>query len=200
MSDIQKIFVENVGQLRDWLKINHTQKESVWLIKWKKDYGKHCISYDDIVDELVCFGWVDSLPKNLDEEKTMLRISPRNPKSNWSKVNKKRVDHLTKVGRMKETGLQMVEIAKKSGTWYFLDDVEKLIIPDDLEEAFKQNNKAKNYYERFPNSSKRNILEWIKNSKQNSTRKKRIAETVEKATINIKANHPKGRDAGPKDE
>ena len=200
MSEIQKIFVEDTGQLRDWLKENHAQKESVWVVKWKKGFGQTYISYDEIVDELLCFGWVDSLPRKLYEMITMLRISPRNPKSNWSKVNKDKVDRLIKEGKMEEPGQIMVDKAKGNGAWNFLDDVEKLIIPDDLEKAFGDNTKAKYYYDRFPNSSKRGILEWIKNAKQESTRKKRIEETVAKAAENIKANHPKGRDAGPKDE
>ena len=200
MGELQKIFVENVGQLHDWLQANNAQKESVWLVKWKKNFGSCYISYDDMVDELMCFGWVDSLPKNWNEEKTMNLISPRNPKSNWSKVNKERVDRLLKAGKMKEPGLKVVETAKRNGAWNFLDDVEKLIVPDDLKEAFNKNSKAAYYYERFPKSSKRNILEWIKNAKQETTREKRIEETVSKASDNIKANHPKGRNAGPKDE
>ena len=199
MSKLEKLFVENVTELRDWLKENHSNKESVWLVKWKKDFGKTFLSYDDIVDELMCFGWVDSLPRKLDNKRTMLRISPRNPKSNWSKVNKERIERLTKSGRMQLPGLRMVENAKRNGTWDFLNDVENLIIPSDLAEAFKVNDKAKYYFERFPDSSKRGILEWIKNAKQESTRQKRILETVSKAVQNIKANHPKGRDAGPKD-
>lgn len=198
MNELQKVLVEDISQLRDWLKANYSQKQSVWLVKWKKEFGKKYISYDEIVDELMCFGWVDSLPRKLDEKRTMLRISPRNPKSNWSKVNKDKVDRLIKDGKMEEPGLNMVEKAKSSGAWNFLDDVEKLVIPDDLEEALNNNTKAKYYYERFSNSSKRGILEWIKNAKQESTRQKRIAETVSKAAKNVKANHPKGRDAGPK--
>ena len=200
MSELQRIFIENVGQLRDWLKVNHAQNESVWLVKWKKDFGQTYISYDEIVDELLCFGWVDSLPRKLDTTRTMLRISPRNPKSNWSKVNKEKVGQLIKNGKMEEPGLKMIEIAKNNGAWDFLDDVEILVVPKDLEEAFRKNPKAKYYYERFPNSSKRGILEWIKNAKQQHTRQNRITETVEKAAKNLKANHPKGRDAGPKDE
>ena len=90
MSDLDKVFVEDKESLRTWLKNHYSQSESVWLVKWKKGFGETYISYDDIVDELLCFGWVDSLPKQLDNKKTMLRISPRNPKSNWSKVNKER--------------------------------------------------------------------------------------------------------------
>ena len=200
MGELKKVFVEDKNALRSWLKENYSQNESVWLVKWKKDFGKTYVSYDDMVDELMCFGWIDSLPKNLDNEKTMHRISPRNARSNWSKVNKERVNRLTKAGKMEEPGLKMVEKAKSNGTWSFLDDVEKLIIPNDLATAFKTNAKAKYCYARFPDSSKRNILEWIKNAKQEATRQKRIWETVAKAAENIKANHPKGRDAGTHDE
>ncbi|MTI38885.1 YdeI/OmpD-associated family protein [Fulvivirga lutimaris] len=200
MSELTKVFVEDIKDLHDWLKKHYRQNESVWLVKWKKEFGEAYISYDDMVDVLVSFGWVDSLPKNLDDEKTMHRISPRNPKSNWSKVNKERVNRLIKAGKMEYPGLKMVEIAKNNGAWNFLDDVEKLIIPKDLEKEFRANTKAKYYYDRFPNSSKRNILEWIKNAKQDATRKNRIAETVTRAAENIKANHPKGRDVGPKDD
>ena len=199
MDESEKIFTEDVAQLRQWLEKNHSRKESVWLVTLKKGFGSRYISYDDLVDELICFGWVDSLPKNLDEEKTMRRISPRNPKSNWSKVNKQRDERLTKAGKMEEPGLKVVALAKSNGAWNFLDDVEQLIIPDDLDAALKKNAKAMFFFDRFPKSSKRNILEWIKNAKQESTRKRRITETVKKAGSNIKANHPKGRDAGPKE-
>lgn len=199
MSDLEKIFVETTSELRNWLSQNHTKKSSVWLTKWKKIPDKPYISYDEMVDELICFGWVDSLPKNLDEKRTMHRISPRNPKSNWSKVNKERVERLTKNGKMHESGIKLVKEAKQNGRWDFLNDVENLIVPNDLHEALQKRPKAFYYYDRFPPSSKRNILEWIKNAKQEPTRKKRIEETALKASQNLKANHPKGRDAGPKE-
>lgn len=199
MDKQEKILIESPTQLRLWLKENHTQTESFWLVKWKKGTGKPFISYDEIVDELMCFGWVDSLPRKLDEEKTMLRISPRNPKSNWSGVNKKRVARLLKAGKMEASGLALVEIGKQNGTWNFLDDVEQLIIPPDLATALEKVEKAAYYFDRFPPSSKRGILEWIKSAKQPATREKRIQETAAKAGKNIKANHPKGRDAGPKE-
>ncbi len=195
-----QLFVESIEELSHWLDKNHESAKSIWLVKWKKDSSKVYLTYDEIVDTLICYGWVDSLPRKLDDQKTMIRISPRNPKSNWSKVNKDRVARLTKEGRMKSAGLILVAVAKENGAWNFLDDVERLIVPDDLEAALKQYDKAKYYYERFPKSSKRGILEWIKNAKQEATRQKRIQETAQKAAINIKANHPKGRNAGPKDD
>lgn len=197
MSEHQQVLVESQQELRDWLKAHHQQKESLWLVKWKKGHSKNYLSYDDIVDELICFGWVDSLPRKLDAQKTMLRISPRKPQSNWSSVNKERVKRLIEAGKMEAAGLAMVEIAKQNGRWDFLNDVEKLILPEDLKLALGQNAEAERYFQNFPPASKRGILEWIKNAKQADTRKKRIEETVRKASLNRKANHPKGRDAGP---
>jgi uncharacterized protein YdeI (YjbR/CyaY-like superfamily) len=200
MTELNKIFIEDVHELRDWLNKNYCQKESVWLVIWKKGYCEVAVSYDDIVDELICFGWVDSLPRKLDDKRTMLRISPRNPASNWSRVNKERVARLVKSGKMQAPGVRMVETAKSNGSWDFLNDVDNLIIPSDLDAALWKNEKAKYFYERFPDSSKRGILEWIENAKQETTRKKRIEETAAKAAKNKKANHPKGRDSGPIEE
>jgi len=197
MDNLEKILIESVSELRDWLLENHAGNESVWIVRWKKEAGKPFIGYDEIVDQLICFGWIDSLPRKLDDQKTMLRISPRNPKSNWSRVNKERVTRLHEQGLMHPAGISMVEQARKYGSWNFLDDVEALIIPSDLAKAFKKYEQAEYYFERFPDSSKRNILEWIKNAKLPTTRKKRIDETALKASMNMKANHPKGRDAGP---
>lgn len=199
MAEDSKIHIDTADALRVWLVKNHASDSSVWLVKWKKSSGKPYISYDDIVDLLLCYGWVDSLPNKLDSERTMLRISPRNPKSNWSKVNKQRVKRLTAERRMHKAGTRLVELAKASGTWTFLDDVEALVLPADLQDALVMHPKAEYYFNRFPDSSKRGILEWIKTAKQASTRAKRIKTTSEKAAQNLKANFPTGRDAGPKE-
>lgn len=198
MKKHKEIFLGTAADLRKWLITHHNESDSYWLVKWKKLPDKPFISYDELVDELICFGWVDSLPKKLDDERTMIRISPRSPKSNWSGVNKARVKRLQSEGRMHESGLRMVAIAKENGCWDFLNDVEKLIVPVDLQTALHKYDKAQFYFDRFPDSSKRGILEWIKTAKQEATRLRRIEETAQKASHNIKANHPKGRDQGPK--
>ena len=200
MNNLDSLFVESADELRRWLKENHAITNSIWLIKWKKEAGKSFVNYNEIVEQLICFGWIDSLPRKLDQHKTMLLISPRNPKSNWSAVNKKRVSNLLQKGLMQPAGLKLIEQAKENGSWTFLDDVEQLIIPEDLAAALKDNAQAAYYFGRFPASSKRGILEWIKNAKQPATREKRVKETTSKAAQNTKANHPKGRDAGPKDK
>ncbi len=198
MADHAQIQIESIEDLRSWLEENYALSESFWLVRWKKGKSESYIEYSEIIDQLLCFGWVDSLPRKLDEERSMLRISPRKPKSNWSGVNKKKVERLTEAGLMHKSGLDLIEIAKQNGAWNFLDDVEKLIVPDDLLETFKRHSKSEYYWNRFPPSSKKSILEWIKNAKTRPTRLKRLEETAEKASRNVKANHPKGRDAGPK--
>ena len=196
---LEQITVESSAELRKWLALHHASSGSVWLVTWKKDSGHPTLSYDEIVDQCLCFGWVDSLPRKLDKQRTMLRISPRNPKSNWSQTNKERVSRLIEAGLMEPGGMALVEQAKKRGTWDFLDDVERLEVPDDLRREFDEHPGSRCLFDRFPDSSKRGILEWIKSAKTEATRRKRIVETASKAAKNQKANHPKGRDAGPKD-
>ena len=141
------------------------------------------------MDEALCFGWIDSKPNKRDEESYYQFFSKRNVKSNWSKVNKDKVSKLIKEGLMHSFGLKMIELAKKSGTWNALDEVESLKIPKDLDDLFQNNTIAFQNWEAFPPSSKRGILEWILNAKKIETRQKRIEETVNLAAENIRANH-----------
>lgn len=186
-----------IEELREWLTNNHAESESVWLVTFKKGKSSNYISYGEIVDELLCFGWIDSLPRKLDDSRTMLRISPRSSSSNWSGLNKKRVEKLKKQNRLQPAGIRAIELAMQSGTWNFLDDVEKGIIPSDLKSELNKIPAAALNFDRFPVSSKRAILEWIHSAKKPETREKRIRETVAKAAENKKANHPTGRDNGP---
>ena len=184
----EKVEIKTRSDLRKWLQAHYLQNQGVWLIKYKKSH-KYYLSYDDVVEECICFGWIDSLPRKLDEQKTMLYISPRKKGSNWSKANKERVKKLELVGLIQKAGLIKIEQAKKDGSWSFLDDVEALILPDDLKQAFSENQVAQKNFENFPPSSKRGILEWIKNAKRPETRAKRIQNTVQKATKGIRANY-----------
>ncbi|MEM8672616.1 MAG: YdeI/OmpD-associated family protein [Cyanobacteria bacterium P01_G01_bin.67] len=183
----KKVEVKTRHDLRKWLQVNYRQQEGVWLVKFKKPH-KYYLSYDDIVEECICFGWIDSLPRKLDEQRTMLYISPRNKGSNWSQANKERAKELEKSGLIQEVGLIKIEQAKQDGSWSFLDDVEALILPEDLKQAFNENQVAYENYETFPPSAKRGILEWIKNAKRPATRAKRIQNTVLKAAQGIRAN------------
>lgn len=173
---------------RKWFEMNHTRAEGVWLISYKKATGKPRFEYEESVEEALCFGWVDSKPGKLDEERSMLWFAPRKVGSGWSKPNKERVEKLIKTGLMAPARLAKVEAAKQDGSWNALDAVEALEIPPDLAKALAKNKTAKEYFDAFPRSVKRGILEWISNAKKPETRARRIEETVTKAEQNIRAN------------
>lgn len=183
-----KVEVKTRADLRKWLQVNHLQPKGVWLVTYKKSHQDY-LPYNDLVEECLCFGWIDSLPRKLDEQRTMLYISPRKQGSNWSKANKDRVERLQTLELIQQAGLEKIEQAKKDGSWYFLDDVEALILPDDLKLALAENEIALKNFAAFSPSAKRGILEWIKNAKRIETRVKRIQDTVIKAAINVKANY-----------
>ena len=188
LENILKVEVKTRSNLRRWLSANHLQQQGVWLVTYKKP-SEYYLPYSDIVEECICFGWIDSLPRKLDEARTMLYVSPRKKGSSWSKVNKQYVAKLQQTGLLHESGLQIIERAKQDGSWSFLDDVEALILPDDLDLAFSTNETARENWSAFPPSAKRGILEWIKNAKKPETRSKRIKNTVDKAAKNIRANY-----------
>lgn len=171
-----------------WLQENHDQQSSVWLIIYHKESGISSVYYPEAVDMALCFGWVDSKPNKRDDESYYQYFSKRNPKSNWSKVNKEKIQRLIDQGLMAEPGLEMVRMAKRTGTWDALNDVENLVIPPDLKEALALNPNATEYFEAFPKSVKRGILEWIFNAKRPATRAKRIKETATLAAGNKRAN------------
>ncbi|MGB3850819.1 MAG: YdeI/OmpD-associated family protein [Tunicatimonas sp.] len=180
---------------RQWLEENHAQAASLWLIIYRKGSDTPSVYYDEAVDEALCFGWIDSKPNKRDYESYYQFFSRRNPKSNWSRVNKNKVEKLMAEHRMAPAGLEMVEVAQQSGTWTALDDVENLVIPPDLQAAFEENKNASNHWNNFPPSSQRGILEWIFNAKRPATRQQRIDETVTMAAQGLRANHyrqPKG--------
>lgn len=179
---------KNIDTWRNWLKKNHQKLQSVWLIIYKKNSKIESIDYNNAVDEALCFGWIDSKPNKRDTLSYYQYFSKRNPKSNWSQVNKNKVQKLISEKRFSESGFEMVRIAKESGTWDALNDVDNLIEPQDLRALFEQNEGAYTNWKRFPNSVKRGILEWIFNAKRPDTRKKRIATTVSLAEENIRAN------------
>ncbi|MCI5080753.1 MAG: YdeI/OmpD-associated family protein [Saprospiraceae bacterium] len=176
---------------RQWLSENHDKRDFIWLIIYKKDSGVPSVYINEALDEAVCFGWIDSKVNKRDDQSYYTYFSKRNPKSNWSRVNKNKVKRLINEGKMAEPGYAMIELAKETGTWNALDDVENLVVPDDLAQAFAKYNNAQTNFDAFPRSAKRAILEWIFNAKRATTRQKRIEETASLAEQNIRANQYK---------
>lgn len=183
-----RVQVESRAEWRAWLEANHTQPDGVWLVTFKKHMGDKYVSWDEIVEEALCFGWIDSLPRRLDEERTMLWLAPRKSGSGWSTVNKERIERLIVAGLMTPAGMEKIEAAKRDGTWQALDAAGALEIPDDLSAAFDNYTDARRHFEGFPPSIRRGILEWIGNAKRPETRAKRIEETAQLAQDNIRAN------------
>ena len=190
MSDRRpEVHVDSGAELRAWLEANHDSSDGVWLVTHKKTSATGpYVSWTEIVDELIAFGWVDSVQKRLDEDRSKIQITPRKPQSKWSRVNKERVERLTAEGRMAPPGIAMVELAKETGTWTALDAVERLEEPDDLRAALDAVPDARRHYDAFPPSSRRAILEWVTSAKRPATREARIAETVALAAEDLRAS------------
>lgn len=173
---------------RQWLLENHARAEGVWLVSFKKESGQPRMAYEESVEEALCFGWVDSKPNKLDEQRAMLWFAPRKPGTGWSRANKERVERLVKSRRMHASGRAKVEQAKADGSWSSLDAIEELRVPDDLAAALAALPPAAGHFEAFPRSVKRAILEWIHAAKKAETRAARIAETARLARTNERAN------------
>jgi len=191
--EIETFYPRSRQEWRNWLQENHAKKQSVWLIYYKKKSNVSTILYSDAVDEALCFGWIDSKSKPIDEHKFMQFFSKRKEKSVWSKVNKEKIERLTKEGLMTNAGYEIIEKAKQNGSWNILDEAEALHIPEDLEGEFDKRPNAKLYFLRLSRSDKRNILQWLILAKRQETREKRITEIVELADKNQKPKQFSGR-------
>lgn len=178
---------------RNWLHANHHIVPAVWLIIYRKESSTPSVYYPEAVDEALCFGWIDSKPNKRDADSYYVYFSKRNPKSNWSGVNKQKVEKLLAEGLMTEAGLAMITLAKTTGTWDALQTVDSLEEPADLQEAFNQNLPARQQWDGFAPSARRGILEWILNAKRPETRQKRIRQTVALAAEGKKANFPQSK-------
>ncbi|MDP5120515.1 MAG: YdeI/OmpD-associated family protein [Spirosomaceae bacterium] len=179
---------KSTSEWRRWLEKNHSLEKKLWLIIYHKDSETPSVYYDEAVDEALCFGWIDSSINKRDGESYYQYFAKRNPKSNWSRVNKEKIERLLSKNRIAPAGLDMIKTAKQTETWTALDDVENLIIPADLNEAFDKLTASSENFEAFPRSVKRGILEWLFNAKRAETRQKRIKEISEMAQRNERAN------------
>ena len=172
---------------RAWLQLNHTGKKEIWLVHYKKHTDKTTISYDDAVEEALCFGWIDGIMKKLDNEKYVLRYTPRRKKSIWSDLNKQRVAKMVEQGLMTEAGMTKIEEAKRNGEW------EKAIkresapaIPPDLQKALQANKTAAKNFKAFAPSYQKQYIWWINSAKRDETRSRRVSETVRRSEHNTK--------------
>jgi uncharacterized protein YdeI (YjbR/CyaY-like superfamily) len=183
---VETLIARNRKEWREWLEANHEIKQSVWLIYHKKKSNIETVKYSEAVDEALCFGWIDSKSKSIDEDQYMQFFCKRKKNSTWSRVNKEKIVALTEAGLMTQAGYQVLEDAKQNGSWTILDEVESLIIPQDLEFKFNKSKTAKSFFVNLSRSDQRNILQWLVLAKTQETRNKRMDEIVSLAEKNLK--------------
>lgn len=184
-------YPKSIEALRSWLSEFGETEKSVWIILNKKNSPDFTFKIGTLIDHALCFGWVDSKSNTRDEFSYYVYIAKRNPKSNWSAINKKKIEQLINDGLLEKPGYEMVALAKETGTWDALNDVDNLIKPMDLKDAFKNNSKAELNFNAFSKSVQRGILEWLFNAKREETRKKRIEKIVSMAEDNLRAIYDK---------
>jgi len=173
-----KVLIETPEDLRSWLLHNHTNPESVWLVTYLKSEGDKFVSREEVLDELLCFGWIDGIRRKLDDRRTMQLISPRKVQ-HWARTYKERAARLIGEGRMHASGLQSIESSKSSGLWNFMDDVDNLVVPADLSSALEALDGASAYFDAINDSSKRFVLRWVKLAKSDKTRENRIKKIAD---------------------
>lgn len=176
-----QFYPESRTAWRRWLEKHHASEQSVWLVQYKKNTGIPTLSWSEAVDEALCFGWIDSTRKTLDDQRFIQFFTRRKPNSNWSKINKEKVERLIGEGLMTEAGLKSIAVAKENGSWTILDEVEAMIVPADLEKALKKDKAAQAFFDGLSKTVKKMMLYWIMSAKRPETREKRITEIVEHA-------------------
>jgi uncharacterized protein YdeI (YjbR/CyaY-like superfamily) len=164
---------------RDWLTENHAESSGIWMVFYRKETSKPTIEYVAAVEEALCFGWIDSIIKKIDDEKYVRKFTPRKDKSDWSKLNKKRVSKMIKAGRMTKAGLAKIEMAKKNGSWNHDGKTPRTLeMPPEFAEALAGNKKARAHFEKLAPTYRRHYLGWIAAAKRPETKERRIRESI----------------------
>ena len=174
---------ESRGQVRAWLERHHDTARGVWLCSWRTPTGRPRCPYPELVEEAICFGWIDSTAGTLDEERGLQMLTPRKPKSSWTRLNRQRVAEMEAAGLMTDAGRRAVQVARDNGWWSIYDQVEDLIEPDQLREALDANPSARLAWDGFPPSARKMMLWSVVSAAQDSTRRRRIATIVAKAEL-----------------
>lgn len=181
------IYFADSSEWHKWLEKNHDTADEAWLIHYKKNSGKTGVGQREAVEEAICFGWIDGKLRSIDDDKYILRYSPRRRGSVWSKINRDAAEELIESGRMQEAGFLKIEEAKKNGNWdnaYTSRQPEEM--PDDLIKALEKDTVARDNFYAFANSYRNNYIGWLNSARTEATREKRIEEIIRRARENIK--------------
>lgn len=181
------LYCKDSDEWRAWLQQNHVVEQDIWLIYYKKHTKKASIYYTEAVDEALCFGWIDSVVKSIDDEKYMQRFTPRKANSVWSLVNKNKVNRLLEEGKMTPAGMLMVEVAKENGQWAKAYSLKvKVDMPSELEDALKSKPIACENFYKFSLTNQQHYIRWVVQAKRADTIRKRIEAVVARSEKNIK--------------
>lgn len=187
MEEKEHHYFKNPQEWRNWLHDNHHSSKGVYLIFYKVGSEWESMRWEEAVQVAICYGWIDSTVKKLDDERRRQMFTPRKDKSVWSKLNKTYIEKLIADNLMHESGLKKIETAKQNGTWESLDAVENLQMPADLEAAFAKNKTALDNYNNFSKSYRKSYLYWLNQAKREETRASRITQIVSLCEQNIKS-------------
>jgi uncharacterized protein YdeI (YjbR/CyaY-like superfamily) len=166
---------------RAWLTANHDTARGVWVASWRKASGRDRVPYEQLVEEALCFGWIDSTVNTLDDDLGLQLMTPRKPKSGWTRLNRARFADLEADGRMTGAGRRAAEVARDNGWWTMYDAVEDMVEPDDLAEALDASPAARAAWDGFPPSARKQMLWWIVTAARPATRAGRITKVVSEA-------------------
>lgn len=172
---------ESRAQLRAWLEANHGSTPGVWLCSWRSTTGRPTCPYPEVVEQAICFGWIDSTVNILDEERALQLLTPRRPRSQWTRLNRRRAAEMEHAGQMTDAGRRAIEVAQGNGWWTISDPVEDLLEPAELAAALDGNPAARSAWDGFPPSARKQMLWWLISAAKDDTRSKRIATIVAKA-------------------
>ncbi|WP_049721567.1 YdeI/OmpD-associated family protein [Gilvimarinus polysaccharolyticus] len=160
--------------LGDWLKVNHARESELWLKMYKKDSGVPSVTWNDVVVEVLCWGWIDGIKRSLDEHAFLQRITPRKARSGWSKRNREHVERLITEGRMTQSGLAHVTAAKADGRWDNAYAVSEMTVPEDFLAALAGQPAAQQFFATLTKSSRYVIAHGLSSAKKPETRQRRF--------------------------
>lgn len=164
---------------RKWLETNHDSRADVWLVYYKRHTGKPTVTYNDSVEEAICFGWIDGVRRSIDDERYTHRFSPRNETSRWSATNRKRAGKMIEAGLMTEAGRKAIRQAKRAGTWDAPAETIDVSVPPELAHFLGKNETAASFFESLAPSYRTEFTGWINMAKRPETRQRRLDETME---------------------
>jgi uncharacterized protein YdeI (YjbR/CyaY-like superfamily) len=173
------VLVESRVDWRAWLEAHHATSGTIWLARWKRDSGRPHLAYDDLVEEALCFGWIDSTINAYDERRNVVLVAPRKKGGTWSKVNKERLERLEPAGLLAPAGIAVIEAAKADGSWTLLDDVEALVVPPDLAAVLQARPDLAAVWEEQTPGRRKQALTSLVLAKTDTTRRKRLDKVVD---------------------